>query len=99
MKHSAARTVVEQAADTRPMIKGMKANVKEMESPNASNSKIFHFLEAELLRLQCNNELILSSHKRYSIIVTLFKLPAAMSKSFSVTNVMKGFVLNGQLDK
>ena len=97
-KHSASRTAVEQAADTGPMFKIMKSVIKEMEIPNATVNHIYHHIDMELKRLQENNELILSSHKKKAILATIPKLPSATGKSHSLSNIRKGFVLNGQLD-
>ena len=86
MKHSAARTVVEQAADAGPMFKGMKVEVKQMETPNVAVSRIYRFIEAELEKLQNGAKgriLQLASHKKSAILVTLSKLPGATAKSFT----------------
>ena len=103
-KHSAARTGVEQAADTGPMFKIMKKIVKEMEHPHASSNKILYHLEKQLDKLlqpaPTDPKLVLrlSAHKRKAITSTLPKLPRATGRSHSLHNVTKGFVLNGQID-
>ena len=51
-KYLAARTVVEQAANVGPMFKGMKSNVKQMDSPNASMNRVYCCLEDELNDIQ-----------------------------------------------
>lgn len=56
MKHSAAHTVMEQAADAGPIFKGMKFEVKQMDLPNVSISHIYHHIESELELLQNNLE-------------------------------------------
>ena len=43
-KHSAARTAVEQAADTGSMFKSLKSLLKKMEVPTISNNSIYHYL-------------------------------------------------------
>ena len=47
-KHSASCTVVEQAADTGPMFKAMKALIKDMDLPNLSVSHIYHHIDNKL---------------------------------------------------
>ena len=105
MKHSAARTGVEQAADTSPIFKIMKKLVREMYTPHASSNSMVHYLENEFEKLQCpttssheSKILRLSNHKKKAITSTLPKLPQATGKANSLHNVTKGFVLNGQVD-
>ena len=105
MKHSAARTVVEQAADAGPMFKGMKCSVKQGEQPNSCTSPIYQYLEQSFIELSdtstdpCKtNIVILPNHKKNALMLTLAKLPGATGKAFTTSNVRKGFVLNGQVD-
>ena len=63
-KHSATRTVVEQAADAGPMFKGMKCNVKQMDSPNASINRVYRFIEDEINNMHDDGVLCLPLHKK-----------------------------------
>ena len=69
-----------------------------MDVPNASGSTIFSYLQDKFEELKANGTVIMPTHKRNAILVTLSKLPGATGKSFSSSNVQKGFVLNGQID-
>ena len=103
-KHSAARTAVEQAADVGPMFKLMKQLLKVIDIPHLSNNSILAHLENELTRLESNDlsttgqVLKLLSHKKKAILATVPKLPSATGSAYSISNIKKGFVLNGQLD-
>ena len=97
-KHSAARTGVEQAADTGPMFKGMKALLKTMENPHAATNSIFHDLETKINHLEYCNVMLLPSHKKKAILTTVSKLLSLTGKSHSLSNVKKGIILNGQID-
>ena len=50
-KHSAARTAVEQAADTGAMFKEMKRIINNTENPHASNSSIYRILDQSISSL------------------------------------------------
>ena len=97
-KHSASQTAVKQAADTGPMFKWMKVLLREMDSPNSTINHIHHFIDKELSKLQDEGILNLSSHKKKAILSTIPKLPSVTGKSHHISNIRKGFILNGQLD-
>ena len=103
-KHLASRTAVEQAADCGPMFKLMKRIVKEMDVPHAGYDSIFKYLEEQIDSLMHqtstnqNQILILSAHKKQAILATIPKLPIATGHAFTIDNVKKGFIINGQLD-
>ena len=103
-KHSASRTAVEQAADCGPMFKLMKRIVREMEIPHAAYNNIYQYLEDKINSLSKsspssnNDTLLLTAHKKKAILATIPKLPIATGQSFTIENVKKGFILNGQLD-
>ena len=85
-KHSAARTAVEQAADTGPMFKVMKKLVKDMDPPNASSNSIYHFLDTKLNELATSpvslgKVIKLPFHKLKAILVTVAKLPTVSGQS------------------
>ena len=50
-KHSATRMAVEQTADTSPVFKTLKKIVKEINSPNSSSSRVYHFIDKALSEL------------------------------------------------
>ena len=103
-KHSAARTGVEQAADCGPMFKFLKSQMKQMDNPHSASNSIMHFLETEFTSLRATSTsnptrlLNISPHKKKALLATIPNLPEATAKAYSVSNVKKGFVLNGQLD-
>ena len=101
-KHSAARTAVEQAADTGAMFKILKKIVRSTDLPTAANSSVFCHLEEMFQRLDSatgNDErLHLPCHKKKAILLTLSKLPIASSRAYSNHIIKKAFLLNGQLD-
>ena len=100
-KHSAARTAVEQAADTSPVFKTMKKFVQEMNSPNSASNRVYHFIDnaLTLLELSFGSQVVkLPSHKRKAILITTSKLPSATGRSHTTSNVRKGFMMNGQID-
>ena len=103
-KNSAARTSVEQAANTGPMFKMLKKILLETDSPNASNNSIFFYLQDTLKSLHNGtptnprHQVRLQTHKYKAILTTLSKLPSATGRAYTLANVMKGFMLNGQLD-
>ena len=108
-KHSAARTAVEQAADTGSMFKQLKKIVRETANPTAATSYVFSNLHESIKSLEkvtitditslpqtdCLN---LPSHKKKAILCTLAKLPIASSRAYCDSNIKKTFLLNGQLD-
>ena len=67
-KHSAARTAVEQAADTGAMFKILKRLVRFTEAPTSANNSVYHHLEQEFKRLDLasseTDSLHLPSHKK-----------------------------------
>ena len=73
----------------------MKTNVKEMDLPNASISRVYCYLEDKLNETEEKGILCLPSHKKKAILVTLGKLPSATGKAYTISNVRKG--LNEQL--
>ena len=93
-KHSASRTAVKQAADTGPMFKAMKMVIKEMESPNSSTNRVYHYIDKELKKLHDSGELILPAHKKKAVLTTISKLPSVTGRFHSLSNVRKGFILN-----
>ena len=100
-KHSAARTAVEQAADTSPVFKTMKKIVREMNSPNSASNRVYHFIDnaLTLLELSFSTQVVkLPSHKHKAILTTRSKLPSAMGHSHTTSYVRKGFMMNGKLD-
>ena len=101
-KHSAARTAVEQAADTGAMFKQLKSIVRTTENLSPSNSSIYHHLQQSFIKLSNNppdgDAVLLPSHKKKAIILTLSKLPIAASRAYSDHVIKKAFMLNGQLD-
>lgn len=101
-KHSAARTAVEQAADTGSMFKQLKKIVRTTENPTSGNSAIYHHLQKTFDRLRNEptdaDSLHLPSHKKKAIILTLAKLPIAASRAYGDHVIKKAFLLNGQLD-
>ena len=101
-KHSAARTAVEQAADTGAMFKYLKRLVRSTENPTAANNSIVHHLEETFANYGVETEgrcsLNLPSHKKKAIILTLAKLPIAASRAYSDHIIKKAFTINGQLD-
>ena len=102
-KQSAARTSLEQAADAGPNFKNVKKNVKTMPNPHPSTNHIYRLLEKELKILETNEEgsgniVRLKSHKKKAIMSTLPKLPEATGSAYTIPNVMKGFIYNGQVD-
>ena len=101
-KHSAARTAVEQAADTGAMFKILKQLVRSTEAPTSANNSVYHHLEQEFKRLDLasseTESLHLPSHKKKAILLTLSKLPIASSRAYSDHIIKKAFLINGQLD-
>ena len=101
-KHSSARTAVEQAADTGAMFKQLKIIVRTTENLSPSNSSIYHHLQQSFIKLSNNppdgDAVLLPSHKKKAIILTLSKLPIATSRAYSDHVIKKAFMLNGQLD-
>ena len=100
-KHSSARTNVKQAADTSPAFKTMKKFVKEMNSPNASSSRIYHLIDKGLTELKnsmTSQVVQLAPHRHKAILITTSKLPSATRGLYSTANVKKRFMLNGQID-
>ena len=101
-KHSAARTAVEQAADTGAMFKYLKKILKSTENPTSANNSIVHHLEEMFAsfseEINGSTSIHLASHKKKAIILTLAKLPIAASRAYSDHIIKKAFVLNGQLD-
>ena len=97
-KHSAARTVVEQAADCAPNFKFLKKDLKTMEVPHECMNPIVKFLKEKLDKLERDNILKLKSHKKKALLFALPNMPAATGAAFTVPNVRRGFIYNGQLD-
>ena len=103
-KHSASRTVVEQAADVGPMFKMMKQAVKKMPPTTSASSPLFIRLTDILTKLETrqssdsNRIVVLPLHKKNAIIVGLSKLPSAMENAFSSSIIKSAFRDNGQLD-
>lgn len=106
-KHSAARTAVEQAADTGCMFEQMKRVINETHNPHSSNNSVNRFLDQTLLSLESRHQseeavstrtLNLSLHKKKAILATVSKLPIATAQAYTDNNIKKAFVLNGQLD-
>lgn len=97
-KHSASHTAVEHTANTGLMFKAMKILLKEMETPNATINCMYHYLDQQLKDLQEKGTLILATHKKKAVMATIPKLPSVTGRSHLMSNVHKGFVLNGQLD-
>ena len=107
-KHSAARTAVEQAADTGVMFKKMKRIINDTDNPHALNSSVYQILDQSLSSLHStsiqednttsNKVLNLLCHKKKAILSTVSKLPTATSRAYSNKTIKKVFMLNGQLD-
>ena len=101
-KHSAARTAVEQAADTGAMFKHLKKIVRTTENPFNANNSIHHHIQQCFEQLHNNapdgDSLHLPSHKRKAILFTISKLPIAASRAYADHVIKKAFMLNGQLD-
>ena len=104
-KHSTTScTGVKQAADCGLMFKVVKHLVREMDNPHSSFGSILHYLETKIEKLtspsspSSNQVLRLSSHKKKAILFTVPKLPIATGRAFTIDNVQKGFILNGQVD-
>ena len=105
-KHSAARTAVEQAADTGPMFKLLKKIIHETDSPHAAFDSIYYHLSNKIDELREGSHrlpgstdiLNLTTHKKEAILATVPKLPIASGRAYTTSNVKKAFVLNGQID-
>ena len=101
-KHSAARTAVEQAADTGAMFKHLKRIVRSTENPTSANNSIYHHLQQTFTNLSndptSSDFLHLLSHKKKAVILTLAKLPIATARAYSDHVIKKAFMINGQLD-
>ena len=102
-KHSAAQTVVEQAADAAPNFKMVKSIVKSMNTPHHNSNHILHNIDSVLSKLE-NEEMgegkivRLKSHKKKAIRSTVANLPEATGNAYTTKNVQEGFVFNGQID-
>ena len=106
-KHSAARTAVEQAADTGCMFKLMKKVISDTKNPHSSNSSVYRFLDQTLTSMESRHHSIqhpsphvlnLSLHKKKAVLATVAKLPIATARAYTDENIKKAFALNGQLD-
>ena len=101
-KHSAARTAVEQAADTGAMFKHLKRIVRSTENPTSANNSIYHHLQQQFSNLskdpKADDHLQLPSHKKKAIMLTLAKLPIATARAYGDHVIKKAFMINGQLD-
>ena len=105
-KHSAARTALEQAADTSACFKQLKKAVSEAANPNASNSSVYLHINQCLLSLEHNltsnsstgRKLKLALHKKKAILFTASKIPIAIHRAYDDHVIKEGFVANGQLD-
>ena len=104
-KHSAARTGVEQAADLGPMFRILRQLMKILKNPHESQARIkfqledmFDALERDGYENDKDKIVRLPTHKRKALIAGLAKLPTAMGAAFAPTNIIKGFLANGQLD-
>jgi hypothetical protein len=103
-KQSAARTVVEQAADIGKMFFLVKRMISLMPGGKQCNSPLYCLLN-DLLDLledpedKTSNQIVkLSTHKKKALLAGLSKLPKAMSLAFRSDVIVKAFQDNGQLD-
>ena len=100
-KHSAARTGSEQSADVGPNFKLVKKNFKTREVQHENTNPIVTIVKELLVRLENNVEgdvVRLKSHKKKAILFALPNLPEVTGLAYTVPNVRKGFIYNGQLD-
>ena len=102
-KHSAARTALEQAADASPNFKLVKSILRKMNVPSKDSNRVLVVLERLLKQLE-NGEIGTSKivrlrpHKKKAILCALGNLPEATGEAYTIDNVRKGFIANGQLD-
>ena len=97
-KHSAARTGSEQAANLFPGFKLLKKDLKTKEISHQNMNPIVLFLRKKLNELENDNILKLKSHKKKALMFAAPNLPSATGSAFTVQNIRKGFIYNGQLD-
>lgn len=104
-KHSAARTAVEQAADTGSMFKSLKALLRKMDVPTISQNSIYHYLSNTIDSMSSfkasaldDNVINMPSFKKKAIVATVANMPIACSCVYDHNSIKKAFVLNGQLD-
>ena len=75
-KHSAARTAVEQAADTGCMFKLMKKIINEAKNPHACNNSIYAFLDKSISSLESRQQTNLSSKDQVLNLLSHKKKPS-----------------------
>ena len=97
VKHLAARTAVEQAADTAPIFRVIKQLMRELTVPIVGRTKLPLLVRREIESMENNGKLSLKKHKKEGIIAAMSKLPMAMTRAFSPKNILEGFVNNGML--
>ena len=81
----------------------MKKNSKTREAPHPSLNPLVKVFKEKLLELEDESNdrqdiVKLKSHKKKALLFTLPNFPAATSVAYTIPNVMKGFIYNGQLD-
>ena len=102
-KQSAARTAVEQAADLMPTFELVKKDIKTREVCHQDINPLVMVIQDLLDKLEDtsngNRDVVrLMYHKKKAILFALPNLPAVTSDAFTVSNIRKGFIYNGQLD-
>ena len=102
-KHSAARTGSEQSADLGPNFKLMKKDFKTMDVPHENLNPMVIIVRNMFEQLEDEsdgneNVVKLRAHKKKALMFALPNLPPATGNAYTVPNVRKGFIYNGQLD-
>ena len=99
LKHSAARSAVEQPADVSPCFRALKALVRWLtKTDNLGDCPRFHKqLERGIQALEDEGRLNLKRHKFNAILLLIPLLPEIMSSAYSKKNVQLGFTGSGMI--